>query len=54
MNRFGDQFPKSYAIASQLICHDIARLISVALEQAADEMLGRFATRVRLYEHIDY
>ena len=54
MDRFGEQFPKSDTIASQLICHHLARLICVALEQAPEETLGCLVISARLYGYVDH
>ena len=53
MDGFGDQFPMSNAVASQLIRYDLAWPIPVTFEQSSEEALGRFAVSARLHEHIN-
>jgi hypothetical protein len=50
MDRFGDQFPMSNAVASQLIRYDLTRLIPVTFEQSSEESLGLFAISACLQE----
>ena len=51
MYRLGSQFPVSHTVASQLISHDLPRLILMALDQTSDQALGSLAISARLPIH---
>ena len=48
MNRLRCQFPMGHTVASQLIRHDLPRLILMALDQTPEEALGGLAISARL------
>ena len=53
MNHFGRQFPMSHTVASQLLCHDLARLIVMAFQQAFEKTLCSLAVSTPLHKHIN-
>ena len=52
MHRFGEQFPVSHPVASQLVRHDLTWLSPVTFEQTSEETLGSLPISTRLQEHI--
>ena len=53
MNCIGDQFSMSYAVAFQLVGHDLSWLLAMCLQQPLEEFLGCFAVASTLEKHID-
>ena len=52
MNRIWDQVSMGYAVAFQLVCHDLSRLMSMC-QQSLEEFLSRCAVTSTLHKHID-
>lgn len=48
MNRLGSQFPMRNTVVSQLIRHDLPRLILMVLDQTPEEALGGLAISTRV------
>ena len=53
MNRIWDQFSMGYAVAFQLVCHDLSRLMPMCLQQSLEEFLSRYAVTSTLHKHTD-
>ena len=54
MDRPRNQFPVSYSIAAQLVCHDLPGLSSMRSEQAFEEPFRGSAIPLRLKIHINH